>query len=212
MFAIVTVFYSDIIKMLKSLNFYDKNPESSIYRRFAFLVLVGSIPAGLAGFFFEKNIQAMFESTLFVGFALLFTAVLLLLSKRLYGEKTLEGLSVRDAVIIGIGQAFAIIPGISRSGSTIVAALFRKVEPQTAARFSLILSIPAVLGANILALRNTPLANLDIPFLAVGSVVSFLTGILAIKLLLKVLASKRLELFAGWCIVVGLITIALETF
>lgn len=212
MLAIFFVFWNDITKLVTSIfNISNKSEEAKIYRRFALLIVFGTVPAAIIGLLFETQIEQLFENALFVGFALLVTATLLLLSKRLGGEKTLSNLSIADALFIGAGQAFAILPGISRSGSTIVAALFRNVEPQTAARFSLILSIPAIIGANGIALKSTSIEN-SYPFLlAFGALVSFITGVAAIKLLLKALSSKRLSVFAFWCIAVGLATILLET-
>lgn len=211
MLAIFVMFKDDLLKIIRSLNFKDTSSEAVTYRHFGLMIIAGSVPAAIFGILFKSKIEQLFDSTLFVGFALLVTGVLLLASKRLYGSKTVGSMSYKDAIFIGVGQALAILPGISRSGSTIVAALFRNVEPKTAASFSLILSIPAILGANVLALTDASTTNIGLLPLALGTLISFVTGVFAIKLLLKVLINRRMELFAAWCFAMGVLIISLET-
>lgn len=191
--AILVYFTSDILKLSK---------------KTIFLLILGSIPAALVGFLFQDFIESLFASAKLVGVALLVTAAMNWSTDRAQARR--DKLGVVDALWIGIAQAFAIIPGISRSGSTIFAGTNLGVNRKQAAEFSFLLSVPAVLGANILTFA-TKGANNGLPFgiYFVGFLASFLTGILAIAIVLRVLLEKRFRYFAIYAGILGILAILL---
>jgi undecaprenyl-diphosphatase len=202
--SILVVFRAEVIALF------------SVNRRVLVLILMGNIPAALVGFGFHRRIESAFSSLLAVGAALLVTGLLLTLAERTRqllrrmareAERTdLAGIGVSDALVIGIAQAVAILPGISRSGATISAALMCGLKRDAAASFSFLLALPAIAGATALQLREMALAGQAAPdplMLAVGVAVAFLTGVASLKLLLAVLQRRRLLLFAGYCFTLG---------
>lgn len=175
-------------------------------KRLFFALVVGTIPAALAGLFLKERIELLFESHRFVGFALLFTGAVLL-STRLFPRGTGQ-LDTSSALAIGVAQALALLPGVSRSGMTVSAGLAAGIKRERVVRFSFLLSLPAVLGASILELRHgisftgIPPTTLVLAFLA-----ALLSGILAIQILLRVVISGRLTIFGLYCIIVGVLAL-----
>jgi undecaprenyl-diphosphatase len=171
-------------------------------------LLIGTIPAAVAGLLFQDALEKAFASLLSVGFMLLVTGTVLFgtrLSKGL--GRDLEDLSLRDCLVIGIAQSFALLPGISRSGITIATGLFCGLKRNLAARFSFLLSLPAILGANILQAykaRETLQSINAWPFLLGGSA-ALITGYVALRLLLRVVHKGRLFHFSYYCWTVGAI-------
>lgn len=197
--AVFFVFKDDIIKLIK-------NP----FQKITLLIIAGTIPTAFIGFAFEDAFENMFSSLYTVGFTLIITGTLLLLSERLSkGSVDFKGMRFVDALIIGMAQGAAITPGISRSGSTIAVAMLLGLNRRTAAKYSFLLSIPAVLGATILESKEL-LSGVEvisiIPIL-IGTVVSTISGYFAIKVLLKVLEKGKLTYFSLYCWVVGTIII-----
>jgi undecaprenyl-diphosphatase len=183
------------------------------------LLVVGSIPAGIAGFTLKKYFEAMFENPLGVGCLFFITGGLLLwaswYSRRHQGETTCHELSYGRALVIGVFQAFAILPGVSRSGSTITAGLGSGMRRDEAATFSLLLAIPAIAGACLLEgyKRFTDMPEQTFMLmLAVGVVISFLVGLAAIWLLLRCLNQGRLQWFAWWVIGLGSVVVIWQCF
>ena len=169
------------------------------------LIIAGSIPAGIAGMLFKNYVEKSFSSVLFVSVMLLFTGTILFLTQFL---KTARGkLNFSDAFMVGLAQALALLPGISRSGMTISAGIFKGVERSKAAEFSFILSLPAILGASVIELREVlSHANLgqDIRIYLAGAITAFAVGYLAIKFLLNVIKKGKFQYFAYYCLAVGL--------
>ncbi|MFW6034852.1 MAG: undecaprenyl-diphosphate phosphatase [Halothermotrichaceae bacterium] len=180
-------------------------------RRLIWLILVGIIPTGLMGYFFEDFFTGFFESTLFVGYMLLITGFLLYISERLTTVKiNISQMKEHNAIIIGIAQGLAIFPGISRSGSTIVASLFQGLDRDSAARYSFLISIPVILGASLLELKATILGGMEVSswwFIIVGTITAAISGYFAIKYLLHLLKKRKLTIFAYYCWVIGLLII-----
>lgn len=167
------------------------------------LIIIGTIPAVIVGLLFKDQIEALFSSTKIVSFALLITALINFNIDRFSGSK--EKLDSIDAIIIGIAQSLAITPGISRSGSTILAARFSKIEAEKAAEFSFLLSIPAIVGANILELSSSGFdTNLGISTFIFGFLASFVSGLVAIKLVIGLLKSRKFKIFGAYCFILGL--------
>jgi undecaprenyl-diphosphatase len=178
------------------------------------LIVVASVPAGVAGVTLKKHFEAMFENPLGVGCFFFITGGLLLwgdwYSKRRQGETTCSELSCGRALWIGLFQAFAILPGVSRSGSTITAGLTAGMRRDEAATFSMLLAIPAIAGAGLLeGLKRFHSAPdpIFMLMLAVGVVVSFVVGLAAIWVLLRVLNQGHLKWFAWWVIGLGTVVV-----
>jgi len=178
------------------------------------LIVVASIPAGIAGITLKNQFEAMFEQPLYVGCFFFITGGMLLwaawFSKRRQGETTCGTLTFGRALWIGLFQAFAILPGVSRSGSTITAGIGAGMQREEAATFSMLLAIPVIGGAGLLEAHKRYNTALDPTFalmLLVGVAVSFLVGLAAIWVLLRVLNQGRLQWFAWWVIGLGTIVV-----
>lgn len=187
--------------------------ESRVYRRLVWMVILGAIPAALAGFFLEDFFKKLFESVLVVGLALMATGLILWGAEWLQGQKQrrreLGAMTSLDALLIGIGQAVAIIPGISRSGTTIATALARGLDRVAAARYSFLLSLPVIFGAGLLQARDILKVGVEYSWqaLAVGGVASFVAGLLAIRVLMAVLERSKLTIFSYYCWALGLVVV-----
>ncbi len=182
--------------------------------RLAWLIVLATVPALIAGLLLHDAVEAAFGSAIAVSFFLLVTAALLAAAER-FGRPhhSLDGLRWPDALIIGAAQALALFPGISRSASTISAGLFRGLLRQEAARLSFLMSIPVMLGAAVIGLKDLADLSPDVSSLAplvVGFVTSAIVGYLVIRWLLSYLASHRLTVFAVYCFVVGIAGLALS--
>lgn len=174
------------------------------------LVLVGSLPAAVVGLLLEDFVSSLFQNVRAVGAAFLFTGAILYLAERrgrgAQRDGGWESIGVRDAFFIGLGQAVAIIPGVSRSGSTIAAGMARGIERTLAARFSFFLSMPVIAGAGLLELPHLwTEGTLYSPAALVGGfIAAFWGGWLAISSLLAVLQRGRLSLFSWYVWLLGL--------
>lgn len=170
------------------------------------LVIFGTLPLVLIYFFVKPYLDQLFSSLLLVGIGYLFTASVLFLSKKIDPSKKLElsQVSYKQAFIIGLWQMIAIVPGISRSGSTVAGGLFQGVKRQDAFYFSFLLSIPAVSGATLMEfLDSSNLAAVtSAPYIA-GFVGAILSGLLALKLLALVINQAKLHLFGFYCAFLG---------
>ncbi|MFW5790365.1 MAG: undecaprenyl-diphosphatase UppP [Bacillota bacterium] len=178
------------------------------YRKLTYLIIVGSIPAGLIGILFEDFFEEVFSTLTVVGIALLITGILLWLSDKIKTEERhLEEMKWGDAIFVGIAQAMAIFPGISRSGSTIVGGLFKGLNRELAARFSFLLALPVIGGATLLQARNIFSVGLDgitAIELTVGTFTSMIASFFAIKVLLILIKKEKLSIFAYYCWSLGL--------
>lgn len=200
--AVFVAFWDDIVDILKK-----------PFTRLTYLIVVGCIPAAIAGYLVAPVIEKAFESLLVVGLGLIFTGFALRFSEKWsreqIGLKDIPNTSYKDALFIGLLQALAIVPGISRSGSTIAAGLFAGMERELAARFSFLLSIPVILGAGIFELSDVSSSawsqNL-VPFTA-GTLVAALFGYLAIKIVMRLVRHGRLSVFSYYCWAVALVTL-----
>ena len=197
--AVLFYFRSDIIKLATGIIRY-RDQNYRVERRFAFLIILGIIPAGFAGFLFERQIEHSSRSITIV-IANLVIWGLFLIAADLFTllKKTHSALTPLKALIIGFFQVLSLIPGTSRSGITIGAGIFTNISKKEAARFSFLMSIPLITAAGILKSMDLFQAqNGGVPFLplAVGFIASALTGFFAIKLLMKILGGFGLTFFA----------------
>ena len=174
----------------------------------ALWILLGSIPAGVVGVTFRDFFERLFESPFLAAGALLVTGTFLFSTRYAHGPRDKDQVSWLDAIIIGFAQAVAIVPGISRSGATISAGLFRGVDRAQAARFSFLLAIPAIAGAAALECRHlAALSFKEVMPLLVGGIVSAIVGLFALIFLLRIVRAGRLHSFAYYCWAAGVIAL-----
>jgi len=200
--AIIFYFRRGLAQIVSGLAQKNKESVNTLW-----LVVLGTIPAALIGWFFEKQITSAFDSLKAVGLAFLFTAALLF-SSRLVKKpnRHFNQLKWLDALLIGIFQAIAILPGISRSGSTIVSGLWRGLSQETAFVFSFYLAIPAILGALILKSGDILVySQTELIQGLVGMVLAGIVGFFALKILEKTLKTAKLWYFGIYCLVLGII-------
>lgn len=169
------------------------------------LIIIGTIPAVIVGLFLNEFLEVIFNSLKLVGLALLINSFLLFSNKFFVkGKKTVRQLNWQDALVIGLFQAASILPGISRSGSTIIAGLWRKAESKSAFYFSFYLAVPAILGALILQIPD--LVKASTAYLSQGILGMFIAGIVgyfSLAALENVLKSTKLWLFGIYCFLLG---------
>ena len=181
-------------------------------RRLILMIVVGTLPL-FAMVPFRRFFTGLGDNMYFIGGALIFTGLLLFLSDRTRrGRKTEKTATMLDALLVGIGQAVALCPGVSRSGMTITTGCFAGFERKFAVRFAFLLSIPAVLGANILTLKDALDAGIDfssVPVYLVGVAVAAVSGYACIRLLRYVAGKGRFGAFAYYCWAAGALTLVL---
>jgi len=209
-FSVVIVFRKEIWKLAKSLRglFRTVDSESEEYLKLLGLLLVGSVPAALIGVLLDEYVEKAFSSSVFVSLMLILTGIFLWSTK--FSRVQKNRLSFVDAVVVGLAQSLALVPGISRSGFTIGTALLRGVDRGKSAEFSFLLSLPAILGASALKLKETlegdPTSHEIIVYL-MGALVAFLCGYIAIKFLLDVLRKGKFQNFAYYCLGIGILSL-----
>lgn len=202
--ATMFVFRKDILTIIKASFSSDKTSD----KRFPLYIIVSMVPAVLIGLLFEDKIESFFSrNLLLVGVALLFTAVLLLISESVYSGK--KYINSKNAFLIGIAQAIAILPGVSRSGATIASSMMLGLNKDDAARFSFLMVVPLIFGKMAKDLISGDFASNspDILYLAVGFLAAFLSGVWACKFMIKIVRAAKLNWFAFYCVIVGLISI-----
>lgn len=217
--AIFSVFWKDIVNILKGfiLSILDLRESKEVFlkgirevpaKRFAWLLIVATIPTGIMGILFKDAIETIFRGTLFIGVFLIITGILLYMSERhKSGSITERDMTFKQAIALGVCQGLAVLPGISRSGATISAGLFAGLNREYAARYSFILSIPAVLGAGLIQIKDIVTIDVSAFVLVAGFLSSVIFGYLSIKLLLKMIEGWSLDIFAFYCWIIGIITI-----
>ncbi len=218
MVAVLIYFAKDILHIISDFfsdNFFNRKKfkEQSLNSRMGWYVILGSIPVVVIGLSFKDIIEGALTKNLYViSFSLIGLAIILGIAEKVASfKKDLDKITVKDSIVIGIAQAFALIPGSSRSGSTITGGLFMGLKRETAARFSFLLSIPAVFGSGLLELYHS-LSFIDSSMainLAVATVVSGISGYFAIDFLLKFLKTHSTFLFIFYRIAAGLIILIL---
>ena len=181
-------------------------------RRMILLIIIGTLPLFLI-LPVKDKIEALADNMIFVGAALLFTGMMLWLCDRAArGRKTERSAKLTDVLVVGAAQAIATCPGISRSGMTITTGCFMGFERSFAVRYSFLMSIPAILGANILALKDAMEAGInwhDVPVYLVGVIVAATVGYACIRLLRYIAAKGRFGVFSYYCWAVGLLVLVL---
>jgi len=182
--------------------------EHNAYASLTLWVLIGTVPTGLIGVFFRAPLEHLFASLNAVGVMLLCTGVLLAAVKFIppqYNQRSRVGLLA--ALAIGAAQGLAIAPGLSRSGATIVCGLFFKLQRDLAARFSFLLSVPAILGAMLVQLSDLDGSRINLLSWFLGFLTSVLVGLIALKILMTMVHKGRLYYFAPYCWALGLLVL-----
>ena len=215
--AVLWFFRADIIKMILSwidsvLDIFQGRFREGLYddayKRLAWYVILATIPVALVGVLFEDAVEGLFAGALYVpAFFLFVTGTILYLSQRMTsGNINLKNISAKESVFMGLGQACAILPGLSRSGTTIAAGLVIGLDKEFAAKFSFILSIPAIFGAFVVQVKDIGGA-MDANFLPIvlGFIAAFIAGYAAIKWMLELIQKRSLDIFAYYCWIVGIV-------
>ena len=190
-----------------------KNP----FQKLMFLLVLGTVPTVIAAILFADFLDALYSgSFLAIGF-LITGAALIFTDYRKEGTKDIDVMTRKDALIVGLSQALAIIPGISRSGITIVGGVSRNLDRQSALHFSFLLSIPAIVGGTVFELRHILTGQTDIAFVltapvVVGFFAAMVSGYFAIKVMLKIVAASKLRYFAYYLILLAVLIVVDQIF
>jgi len=203
LFAVFVLFWKDILKIIKSFLKLDfKSQEGKL----GLFIIIGSIPVGFAGFLLHDYIEYFFNNLFLVSVSLIVTGILLYFTKNKNGRNKLN---FSDSVLIGFTQAIALVPGISRSGSTISMGLLRNIEKKIVFEFSFLLSIPAIIGANFFEIIKFGIGdNALLAPMFIGTVIAGIIGYVSLKFLFKTIQKEKFYLFSYYCWVVGIILIA----
>lgn len=200
----IVVFRKEVVEILKGLFQFRWNEET----RFSLRIIVSMIPAVFIGLFFEEQLEQLFgENIQLVGFMLLITALLLFLADR--AKDTSKNVTYGNAFIIGVSQAIAMLPGISRSGSTISTSVLLGIDKTKAARFSFLMVVPLIFGSIAKEAMYGKISYDSQQFtpLALGFIAAFISGLLACTWMIKLVKNSKLTYFAIYCLVVGAIAI-----
>lgn len=217
----IVILHKEITWIFKGLFKQPKAAKGNIISRlnkeqhYALAIIVSMIPVGIVGLFFKDAVEKMFSSMFVVGCCLLLTAALLAFSY--YAKpRQKENISITDAFIIGIGQAFAVLPGLSRSGTTIATGLILGNSKQNMAQFSFLMVIPPILGEALLETIDMFKIGISASFggistlaLVTGFLAAFISGCIACKWMISIVRNGKLIYFAYYCLVIGILTIIL---
>ncbi len=218
--AVFVAYWADIVALLREFfamvhlrRLPDGQRPDVPTRRLILMIIVATLPL-FAILPVKDRVEELYSNTFFISFALIVTGAVLFFSDRMrHGKKTDRDATMVDALLIGCAQALATVPGISRSGATISAGLARGFNRQFAVRFSFLMSIPAVMGANILSLVDALKADTDwslLPMYLVGVMVAAVSGYLSIRLLRYIANKGSFGYFSYYCWGVGLLTLILS--
>ena len=205
----IVVFRKDIAEILEGL-FQFKNNEKT---QFSLKIIVSMIPAVVVGLLFEEQLEQLFGGkVVFVGFMLLITALLLFLADR--AKNTGKPVSFINAVIIGISQAIAMLPGISRSGATISTSVLLGIDKNRAARFSFLMVVPLILGKIAKDILSGDLTYQSNQFgsMVIAFVAAFVAGLVACTWMIQLVRKSKLSYFSVYCVIVGLLAIIAGTY
>lgn len=214
--AVLFIYRSDLIQLTKNSVSYlvvsDKTESMKKDFYFVLYLIIGTIPAGIIGVLFQDQIAAIFKGVRVIGFTLIITGIALWLIRNLKGSKGDGELTVKDSIIIGLSQAVALIPGISRSGATIVSSMALGTKRETALKFSFFLYIPVSLGGMILSLsdliHDPRMGQLFLPY-TLAFIASLVASYFSLKWFINIMKKGKLGYFSIYCFVVGIVVIIL---
>ena len=203
--ATLFVFKNEVISITKGILLFDfKNDEF----KFSLKIILSMIPAVFIGLIFNKEIEQLFSYGIFyIGIMLIITGILLLLADK--SKPSNKNINYKDAILIGISQAIAIIPGISRSGATISTSVLLGIDKETSARFSFLMVVPLIFGKMFQDLFSGNIIYDDTIFtsLLAGFSTSLITGFFACKLMITIVKKSKLKYFSIYCFLIGLLTL-----
>lgn len=204
----VVIFFRNRIK--KETEPYRRVVNSS-YRKFAMLLIVSTIPTGVIGYFGRDVVDMASEILIVPGICLVVTSILLFIADHVKdGGKLPKQVTYTDAFTVGIAQGIATLPGLSRSGTTITACLLTGYQRNFAVKYSFLMSIPAILGALVLQLKDfsgLKVSGAEIAYYIVGMLIAAVVGYICIKTMLVIVRKKKFTVFAIYCLIVGAISI-----
>lgn len=206
--AVLIIYRDDIFRLIRNGLSYLKTKDIETKSDFRFIIylIIGTIPAGVIGVLFEDFIDTHLANIKTVGITLVVTGLALWMIRNLRGRKNDADLSLKDAIIVGAAQAIALIPGISRSGATIVAAMALGMKQETALRFSFLLYIPVSVGGMILGLsdilNDENLHTLALPY-AIAFFASLIASYFSLRWFMNIMAKGNLKYFAVYCFIAG---------
>ncbi len=216
--ALLIFFWHDIVGLFQGFiaTFRGNlSQEDRRKRKMFWLIVAAIIPSGVLGALLSDKIEKAFGSLYFVGAMFLVTAVLLFLQHFSSTTRTVRDVGWKDALAIGIGQVFALLPGLSRSGTTMSVGVYRGLKQEDAAHFSFLMAIPTIAGAAIFKLKDflkMGAAAGGAMDLVAGILISVITSLFAIGLLLKVARKGKMEWFSLYCVAIGIFTIVMHYF
>ena len=199
--VVLIVFRKDITKTLKALSKGDFKTEEG---KLSLFIITGSIPIAIFGFACYDFLEALFSNLPAIGTAFLITGAVLFISEKRTGNQKLD---TKNTFLIGLAQAFTIIPGISRSGITVATGLLQKIDKTTVFRYSFLLAIPAITGATIFEAKDISSTNIELTLLLIGAIISMIVGYISIKLLQKIVMREKFHLFAYYCWTIGAVIV-----
>jgi len=199
--VLFVVFKDDIIKCINALISWDWKSEYGKLNKF---IIIGSIPICIFGYFFRNIIESLFGNIFSISIALLITGAVLFLTKFVNQNKKLN---IKNSFLIGIAQAFALIPGISRSGITISTGILSGVDKRKVTRFSFLLSIPAIIGAFVFEIGT--ISEIEIMPSIIGFITSFFVGYVSLRFLLNLIYKNKFWIFAIYCWIIGILLLIL---
>jgi len=205
---LVISFFSSIYKLFQGENIFNifKNSSSS---KLAWFLVISTIPAVIIGYAFSSYFEILFSKPIIDSFMLSITGALLWFGNKNYtgGNKNISEITYKDAVFIGLAQAVAIIPGISRSGLTVIAGMSRNLDREFAAKYSFILSVPIILGASMFQMRELSSLNIDLSILILSGLVAAISSYWAMKIFMGLLKNRKIYFFSYYLWIISGLTI-----
>ena len=195
--AVILVFWKDMWKL------FDFRRRENL--KYIGLIILGIIPAGIAGLLFKDQIESFFSSIFYLGIFFIISGVLVYSTK--FFKERKSKLNWFDSLFIGIFQALAIVPGISRSGATISSGLFRGLSKESAVKFSFFMAIPIIIGASLIETKDIILSDINYLILILSFFITFFVSLFSIKILLRILKGEKFYLFGIYNFVIGVLVL-----
>ncbi len=210
--AICFLYRKEIIKIIADFFMFIKTKKDTYKEnyKYAWLIVLGTIPAGIVGLILKDTIESISGNVKIIGIALLITALALFIIKDFKGKKEKKEMTVMDAITVGLFQVVALFPGISRSGSTIVGGMSRDLKRETAVNYSFMLYLPISLATMLLGVKDlieTPnISSLVLPY-ALGMIVSCIVTYFSAKWFINIMKKGKLGYFSIYCLIVGILVV-----
>lgn len=212
--AITVIYYKDIKELV--VNFFKyfkiKNDETKASFKYSILIILGCIPVGVAGVLLKDKIESLLQTSKIIGVSFLITSLFLFLVRNIEGSKETKDLTWKDALFIGLVQVIALLPGISRSGSTLIAALFKNIKRSDSLKYSFMLYIPISLGTMILSIKDllelSNLKSIMVPY-TFGFISSLIVSFFTLKWFINAVKKGNLVYFSIYCLLLGIFVLIL---